>query len=243
MCEQNSSHFTCLTLIKQARPVSVYKTERFSTLVSDEPCHGKMHISFHPWKKRQSGIRKSFACFFTSTHTNTHSHSLSPTPSTSVHQHLPTPLLQPLPSYTTYLDLPIPIDNILMHLCPFILKPYIHTPSTTHTPHTPNHPSCHTPSTFPTHNTPTFVTVTPIPNCIYTPTIFSSNNPPPTHTHTTVIFTHGTNSMTESSTRSSGFAVTWTWIQPPAKLELGEPGKNYWTFQSLNFLEAIKWGL
>ena len=228
------------SLIKQARPVSIYKTERFSTLVSDAPCPGKMHMSFHPWKK-QSGLRKSFACLLTSTHTNTHSHSLSPTPSTSVHQHLPTLTLQP-PSFPRH---------ILIFVHPYwqhsgALMP-IHTQTTP--PHTLYH-TLHTLLTIPPPTPPALSPPTTHPHLCQSPphSTASTRQPPsvptpPLHTHNTVVFTHDTNSMTESSTKSSGFGITWAWIQPPAKLELSEPGKNYLTFQSLNYLEAVKRGL
>ena len=52
MCEQNSSHFTCLTLIKQARPVSVYKTERFKLLESDFVKYDSSMIEGGPYSGR-----------------------------------------------------------------------------------------------------------------------------------------------------------------------------------------------
>ena len=72
ICRQSSSSLTWSgSLIKQAEPVSGYKTERISTLALDAPCPGKMHISLHPWKKRQLEPREEL---YLSSQLNTHTH-------------------------------------------------------------------------------------------------------------------------------------------------------------------------
>ena len=133
MCEQNSSHFTCLTLSSSKQGQFSFIRQKDSVLWSQmRPALEKCICHSILGRSNQGSGRALLAS--SPQHTQTHTH---------IHCH-PHPLLRftntylhsrysPLPSHATYLYLPIPTDNILVHLCPFILLNY---PSTHPLPHT-----------------------------------------------------------------------------------------------------------
>ena len=155
MCEQNSSHFTCLTLSSSKQGQFSFIRQKDSVLWSQmRPALEKCICHSILGRSNQGSGRALLAS--SPQHTQTHTH---------IHCH-PHPLLRftntylhsrysPLPSHATYLYLPIPTDNILVHLCPFILLNYTSTHPLPHTLHTlltippPTPPALSPPTTHP----------------------------------------------------------------------------------------------